>query len=277
MRDRLKAFTLVELLVVIGIIALLISILLPALSKAKDNANTVACLSNIRQLVAASLNYSAENKGYIIPVGNSKAGGSSYFWCNIMVDNKYVSPPSNDGAGPLTGSIFFCPSGNQDFFPPSLTNSAAVPSSRIDEQSCMAYRRLSTFTNIPVDVWYGINGEDPPANNPTNMGAPCRRLQNAADQMTKMNMVKRSGETVMFFDGLLYNQMTSNANRISARHGKKKQTNLGFFDGHAETFATKDLPGGMGEKDAAETQQVFSLTNLQQNYPHPLWRLEQQY
>ena len=141
----------------------------------------------------------------------------------------------------------------------------------------MAYRRLSTFTNIPVDVWYGINGEDPPANNPTNMGAPCRRLQNAADQMTKMNMVKRSGETVMFFDGLLYNQMTSNANRISARHGKKKQTNLGFFDGHAETFATKDLPGGMGVKDAAETQQVFSLTNLQQNYPHPLWRLEQQY
>ena len=104
MRDRLKAFTLVELLVVIGIIALLISILLPALSKAKDNANTVACLSNIRQLVAASLNYSAENKGYIIPVGNSKAGGSSYFWCNIMVDNKYVSPPSAPGRLPAASS-----------------------------------------------------------------------------------------------------------------------------------------------------------------------------
>jgi prepilin-type N-terminal cleavage/methylation domain-containing protein/prepilin-type processing-associated H-X9-DG protein len=277
MRNRWRAFTLVELLVVIGIIALLISILLPALTKAKDSANTVACLSNIRQLGAAAMNYSAEHKGYIIPVGNSKVGGSSYFWCNIMVDNKYVSPPSDIGAGPLTGSVFFCPSGNQDFFPPSLTNSGTVPSSRIDEQSCMAYRRNSTVTNVPIDVWYGINGEDPPANNPTNVGAPCRRLQNSADQMTKLNMVRRSSETVMFFDGLLYNQMSSNANRISARHGKKTQTNLGFFDGHAETFFTRDLPGGMGVKDSTETQQVFSLNNLQQKYPRPLWRLEQQY
>jgi prepilin-type N-terminal cleavage/methylation domain-containing protein len=97
MRNRFNAFTLVELLVVIGIIALLISILLPALNKARDSANTVACLSNIRQLGAAATNYAAEHKGYIIPVGNSKVGGSSYFWCNIMVDNKYVSPPSNDG------------------------------------------------------------------------------------------------------------------------------------------------------------------------------------
>jgi prepilin-type N-terminal cleavage/methylation domain-containing protein/prepilin-type processing-associated H-X9-DG protein len=277
MRNRFKAFTLVELLVVIGIIALLISILLPALSKARDNANTVACLSNLKQLAAANMSYAAENKGYIIPVGNSKVGGSSYFWCNIMVDNKYLTPAANQGAGPLTRSVFFCPSGNQDFFPPNLTSSASVPSSRTDEQSCMPYRRLSTVTDIPVDVWYGINGEDPPANNPTNMGAPCRRLQNSTDQMTKMNMVKKSTETVMFFDGLLYNQMTSNANRISARHGRKTQTNLGFFDGHAETFRTKDLPGGMGVKDAAETQQVFSLSNLQAKYPYPLWLLEQQY
>src|SRR2546423_283731 len=62
---HLLAFTLVELLVVIGIIALLISVLLPALNKARAAAQTAACLSNVRQLVMASMLQAQDHKGYV--------------------------------------------------------------------------------------------------------------------------------------------------------------------------------------------------------------------
>ena len=62
-------FTLVELLVVIGIIAILIGILFPAFALVRDSANTVKCLSNMRQIGQAQMAYVAQNHDYILPAG----------------------------------------------------------------------------------------------------------------------------------------------------------------------------------------------------------------
>src|SRR3954469_7489090 len=129
-RARAKAFTLVEILVVIGIVALLIGILVPTVSKARESSKTAACLWNLRQLTPAAYNYAADHNNYIIPVGNSAVGGDSYWWCNILVDGKYIPAPSDPGgAGPQTGGVFFCPSGYQDEPPTTYV----LPTSRTDE------------------------------------------------------------------------------------------------------------------------------------------------
>jgi prepilin-type N-terminal cleavage/methylation domain-containing protein len=109
---RKRGFTLVELLVVIGIIALLISILLPALSRAREASQRTVCLSNLKQLGTAMQLYATEFKDYI-PIGYMDQKQFSY----VAYHRNTISTPRVTQMGFLVigrsiteGKAFFCPS-----------------------------------------------------------------------------------------------------------------------------------------------------------------------
>jgi prepilin-type N-terminal cleavage/methylation domain-containing protein len=124
---HLRGFTLVELLVVIGIIALLISALLPALTKARAAANRAVCLSNIRQLGVGMLMYCQYNQGYF-PTCAFAANGVSYaqspydwiYWeANRNLDNSAIAQYLNVHGDKLK-NLLRCPADNIDGRKPAI-------------------------------------------------------------------------------------------------------------------------------------------------------------
>jgi prepilin-type N-terminal cleavage/methylation domain-containing protein len=113
MRNK-RAFSLIELLVVIGIIAILLAILMPALRRARIQAQTMACLSNQRQIGMAMMIYANENRGWLFPPDHGLDVPLNERWFLAVL--KPPPPLNPDSLDPKdwTPKLMLCPGDDQE-------------------------------------------------------------------------------------------------------------------------------------------------------------------
>lgn len=270
-----QKFTLIEMLVVISIIAILASLLMPALQSSISTAKTLSCSSNMKQLSVCHQLYIDDFNSWIVPAelrDESHWSGTWIGWAGIFTGLGYINPPrtytySASRLPVSAASVLKCPEGSAEAFCPT----SVMDLTSDDMLFPKAQRILGapyTGSESNVNVWYGNNGS-----NQTWPGHPNWRVAPDDDKFnknryTRLSNISSPSSTVSNFDGawsVLYGSKESK--QIFRRHNQNGSVNLLFWDGHSQTVGEFEVP--------PLTMTSWSVSALNNWNPKIKWKVNQ--
>ena len=261
-RSRL-AFTLVELMIVITIIAVLAGILLPAIGNVLKTADNLQCRNNLRQIAISVLSYTTDYQGAIPPT-KVKRGNKIYYWCNLLAMRDLAAENTagkTDAGGQLArtsqNTVLLCPSSSLYYV--QETDSFTTP----DHDLAQGWYRVGN-TEFATDCsyyWNGYTGTDTELRGRIPSLYVDESASNPKQSYHNIAEVPQRSHLAMVMDGVFWldDRGAANLPRIAARHygeyGSRFLTNIAFYDAHVEAF-DRYAPGRFPQRNWLEEEVV---------------------